>query len=187
MSATDSTSRAQDEPPRNRMRAETPPPHYWRRWTNDMPGPEEFLSAAASVPSGAFAVSAAASSSGAMKSGDLQDGEEPPFRILIVEDDRGQALFAKSVLHGAGMTAEVEMAPQAVLPAIERFKPDLVLMDLHMPERDGMTLTVQIRQRTQFLHLPIVFLTGDADPERQFEVLESGADDFLNKPIRPRH
>ncbi|HZF97698.1 MAG TPA: response regulator, partial [Pseudoxanthomonas sp.] len=188
MSATDSTSRAQDEPPRNRVRAETPPPHYWRRWTNDMCAPEEFLSAAASVPSGAFAVSAvAASGSGAKKSGDPQDGEEPPFRVLIVEDDRGQALFAKSVLHGAGMTAEVEMAPQAVLPTIERFKPDLVLMDLHMPDRDGMTLTVQIRQRTQFLHLPIVFLTGDADPERQFEVLESGADDFLNKPIRPRH
>lgn len=112
---------------------------------------------------------------------------EAPFRVLIVEDDRGQALFAQSVLHGAGMTAEVEMHPEAVLPAIERFKPDLVLMDLHMPGQDGMTLTMHIRQDPQLLHLPIVFLTGDPDPERQFEVLESGADDFLTKPIRPRH
>src|SRR5690606_32216738 len=36
-------------------------------------------------------------------------------------------------------------------------------------------------------HVPIVFLTGDPDPERQFEVLEVGADDFLTKPVRPRH
>jgi ATP-binding cassette subfamily C protein CydC len=50
-----------------------------------------------------------------------------------------------------------------------------------------MTLTMQIRQRPDLLHLPIVFLTGDPDPERQYEVLESGADDFLTKPIRPRH
>ena len=113
--------------------------------------------------------------------------EAAPFRVLVVEDDRGQALFAQSVLHGAGMLAEVEMQPEGVLQTIERFKPDLVLMDLHMPGQDGMTLTMQIRQQREFLHLPIVFLTGDPDPERQFEVLESGADDFLTKPIRPRH
>ena len=111
--------------------------------------------------------------------------DEAPYRILIVEDDRGQALFAQSVLHGAGMLAEVEMLPDGVLAAITRFKPDLVLMDLHMPGQDGMTLTMQIRQQREFLHLPIVFLTGDPDPERQFEVLESGADDFLSLVIRP--
>lgn len=112
---------------------------------------------------------------------------ETPYRILIVEDDRGQALFAQSVLHGAGMQAEVQMQPDGVLEAIQRFRPDLVLMDLHMPGKDGMSLTLLIRQQPEYLHLPIVFLTGDPDPERQFEVLESGADDFLNKPIRPRH
>src|SRR5690606_17577521 len=94
---------------------------------------------------------------------------ETPFRILIVEDDRPQALFAQSVLHGAGMQAEVEMRPEGVLEAIARFDPDLILMDLHMPGLDGMRLT------------------GDPDPERQFEVLGAGADDFLSTPVRPRH
>lgn len=120
-------------------------------------------------------------------SGRTGDTQESPYRVLIVEDDRGQALFAQSVLHGAGMQAEVQMQSDGVLDAMERFKPDLVLMDLHMPGRDGMNLTMLIRQQPEHLHLPIVFLTGDPDPERQFEVLESGADDFLNKPIRPRH
>jgi EAL domain-containing protein (putative c-di-GMP-specific phosphodiesterase class I)/DNA-binding response OmpR family regulator len=185
MSATDATSRRQDEPSRSRLRAETPPPGYWRRWTADAPAPVPLkggMSAmtASSPPPATGDVppvpgndAGGAAPAASSRTGDTQ---ESPYRVLIVEDDRGQALFAQSVLHGAGMQAEVQMQSDGVLDAMERFKPDLVLMDLHMPGRDGMNLT-----------MPIVFLTGDPDPERQFEVLESGADDFLNKPIRPRH
>ena len=107
--------------------------------------------------------------------------------MLIVEDDRSQALFAQSVLHGAGMQAIVQMDAEGVQQAIAEHRPDLILMDLHMPGLDGMRLTALIRQNPQQQLLPIVFLTGDPDPERQFEVLDSGADDFLTKPIRPRH
>lgn len=198
MSAIEPTSRRQDEPFRPRLRAETPPPHYWRRWVGDasVAEPEPVVSSATPIPADAAEPSAVAGKKGPADVGAgiaaagaprKQDAGEAPFRILIVEDDRGQALFAQSVLHGAGMLAEVEMAPTGVIPAIESFQPDLVLMDLHMPGQDGMTLTMQIRQRPDLLHLPIVFLTGDPDPERQYEVLESGADDFLTKPIRPRH
>ncbi|MET0754702.1 MAG: response regulator, partial [Pseudoxanthomonas sp.] len=189
MSAIEPTSRPQDEPLRSRLRAEKPPSHYWRRWGGDAPAEEpEPAVATAPAASGRRAASGGKTESATLASDARKnDTGEAPFRILIVEDDRGQALFAQSVLHGAGMQAEVEMAPDAVIPAIERFKPDLVLMDLHMPGRDGMSLTMQIRQRPEMLHLPIVFLTGDPDPEREYEVLESGADDFLTKPIRPRH
>ncbi len=188
MSAIEPTSRAQDEPLRYRVRAETPPPHYWRRWTGDAPTLEDEVTAA---PAGSDPSESTPNASGGsiepVDEGGEQRTDDAPFRILIVEDDRAQALFAQSVLRGAGMQAEVEMVPDGVVPAIERYNPDLVLMDLHMPGQNGMALTMHIRQRPQFLHLPIVFLTGDPDPERQFEVLESGADDFLTKPIRPRH
>lgn len=197
MSAIEPTSRPQDEPLRSRLRAEKPPSHYWRRWTDDAPAEEPAATTAVAAAADTATADAAAAEPRAADSkaaasivaNDTRKHEtgETPFRILIVEDDRGQALFAQSVLHGAGMQAEVEMAPDAVIAAIERFKPDLVLMDLHMPGRDGMSLTMQIRQRPDLLHLPIVFLTGDPDPEREYEVLESGADDFLTKPIRPRH
>jgi len=205
MPAIDAASRPQDEPLRPRGRFETPPPRYWRRWTGDAvfdadPTPAQAPSSPMStasepamagppVPAAASANAPApvsASSPGTGSDEGPQD-TDTPYRILIVEDDRGQALFAQSVLHGAGMQAEVQMQPDGVVEAIARFKPDLVLMDLHMPGKDGMTLTMLIRQQPEHLHLPIVFLTGDPDPERQFEVLESGADDFLNKPIRPRH
>ncbi|MEJ1097893.1 MULTISPECIES: EAL domain-containing protein [unclassified Pseudoxanthomonas] len=244
MSATDSTPRSPGEPSRSRLRAESPPPAYWRRWASDAPAADaeepatyppaaEATIAVDSLPdmrgsNGEFAVngapinepvpppvvepvasnqkkpsliaslppsrrSAAASQPPSAAApaedadGQTKKEKETPYRILIVEDDRGQALFAQSVLHGAGMQAEVQMRSDGMLDTLRRFKPDLVLMDLHMPGQDGKSLTMLIRQQPEYLHLPIVFLTGDPDPERQFEVLESGADDFLNKPIRPRH
>ena len=182
MSAIESTSRPQDEPSRSRLRAETPPPHYWRRWAGDAPAPEPvMIPAATAAPRNPPAAEAPPTDAGSHAGDDQRehDDGEAPYRVLIVEDDRAQALFAQSVLHGAGMQAEVQMQATGVLQAIERYQPDLVLMDLHMPGQDGMALTLQIRQRLDLLHLPIVFLTGDPDPERQFEVLESGADDFL--------
>jgi CheY-like chemotaxis protein len=87
--------------------------------------------------------------------------ESAPYRVLVVEDDRSQALFAQSVLNGAGIEATLQTEAAGVLDAIRAHKPDLVLMDLHMPEIDGMRLTTLIRQQPGQQMLPIVFLTGD--------------------------
>jgi len=77
--------------------------------------------------------------------------------------------------------------PEQTMAALERFDPDLVLMDLHLPGLSGTALTVGIREHPRYRHIPVVFLTGDQDPERQMEVLEYGADDYILKPVRPRH
>ena len=100
----------------------------------------------------------------------------------MVEDDRSQGLFAESVLAGAGIQARAISDPAQVMHTLESMRPDLVLMDLHMPAIDGAELTDMIRAHATLAHTPIVFLTGDTDPERQFEALEIGADDFLTKP-----
>jgi CheY-like chemotaxis protein len=110
-----------------------------------------------------------------------------PFRVLIVEDDRCQAVFAEAILRGAGMQAEVVAIPERMMEAMERFDPDLVLMDLHIPGSSGTALTAQIREHPRFEYTPVVFLTGDQDPDRQVEVLEHGGDDYILKPVRPRH
>jgi EAL domain-containing protein (putative c-di-GMP-specific phosphodiesterase class I)/PleD family two-component response regulator len=115
-----------------------------------------------------------------------EEGDEP-YRVLIVEDDRSQAMFAESVLGGAGIQTRAVAQAADVLPALEEFRPELVLMDLHLPDMEGTSLTQRIRGHEEFAHVPIVFLTGDPDPELQYQVLEVGADDFLSKPIRPRH
>ena len=158
-------------------RSETPPANYWRRWSGDAPPAD-----APDVPAAAPAHPAPA-----VALPPLGTGDEPPYRVLIVEDDRAQALFAEGVLNGAGIEALVASEPRDVIETMMRTRPDLVLMDLHMPGLSGTELTALIREHEIFLHTPIVFLTGDTDPEKQYEVLECGADDFLQKPIRPRH
>lgn len=161
------------------LRAEYPPAHYWRRWAADAPVPVPMDLQGTTV----VAAGAAAARGAALAGGD----EEAPYRVLVVEDDPSQALFAEQVLGGAGIEVAVVATPPELLPMLERFHPDLVLMDLHMPGMSGIEMTALIRAQPQFAPLPVVFLTGDPDPEKQFEVLECGADDFLSKPIRPRH
>ncbi len=119
--------------------------------------------------------------------GPTDGSEDAPYRVLVVEDDASQALFAEGVMRSAGIQARAVRTAAEVMPAMEEFRPELVLMDLHMPGMSGTELTMSIRAHADFAHVPIVFLTGDQDPERQFEALEQGADDFLSKPIRPRH
>jgi EAL domain-containing protein (putative c-di-GMP-specific phosphodiesterase class I)/PleD family two-component response regulator len=180
MALRDPAPTSEEAAARLRARAETPPPFFWRRWVSDAPAPAETAAAQPQVATAATPAPAAAAAAAASE-------PEPAYRVLVVEDDRSQALFAQSVLHGAGMQAEVLTEPESVIETINRFSPDLILMDLHMPGVDGMRLTTLIRQQPGFQLLPIVFLTGDPDPERQYEVLEIGADDFLSKPVRPRH
>ncbi len=174
-----------DIPSRN-PRAETPPADHWQRWS---------ATPTASASDSTNVVPLPTASPPPLDTGSQAQPELPsdvmaneaPYRILVVEDDRAQALFAQSVLQGAGMQAIVVGDAESVRPAIQEHAPDLILMDLHLPDLDGMRLTAIIRQLPGMQMLPIVFLSGDPDPERQFEVLDSGADDYLSKPIRPRH
>jgi EAL domain-containing protein (putative c-di-GMP-specific phosphodiesterase class I)/DNA-binding response OmpR family regulator len=110
-----------------------------------------------------------------------------PFRVMIVEDDRSQAFFAESILRKNGMqTLAVDDAAD-VLDKLDEFAPDLILMDLNMPVCNGIELTALIREREAYISTPIVFLSGEGDTEKQFEALSAGGDDFLSKPIAPRH
>ena len=113
--------------------------------------------------------------------------QESAYRILIVDDDAPQALFAQAILRRAGMETRILEESLAVLDELDRFRPDLLLLDLNMPDCDGFELTALIRERDGYVNTPIVFLSGDQDEERQFAALDAGGDDFLVKPIRPTH
>lgn len=110
-----------------------------------------------------------------------------PFRVLIIEDDRSQALFAESILRKAGMETRAVMDPLSALEELDTFDPELILIDLYMPGCDGLELTTLIREREGFAHVPIVFLSGEHDEEKRFDALSAGGDDYLEKPIRPKH
>lgn len=112
---------------------------------------------------------------------------EPPYRVLIIEDDRAQAVFAESILRKAGIETKMVNDPLLAMEAMEAFKPELVLMDLNMPTCNGMELTQLIRERDEFVSTPIVFLSGEHDADKRFDALSVGGDDYLEKPIRPKY
>ena len=112
----------------------------------------------------------------------------PPeqFNVLIVDDEPELARLHAATLESAGMICQVVTAPEDVLSVLERFRADLVLMDLHMPDCSGQELASMLRQIPGYVSLPIIFLSSETNQERQFQALQAGADGFLVKPIEPR-
>jgi len=108
------------------------------------------------------------------------------FRVLIVEDDRGQAKFCESILRHRGMITSVVEDPLRVPAALDEFKPDLVLLDLYLPGSNGIEVAQRIRE-SGHAFLPIVFLSGEHDLDLRFDAIRIGADDFITKPVKPRH
>lgn len=112
---------------------------------------------------------------------------EAPYKVLIIDDSRAQSQHTSHVLNKAGMLTEVINAPLTVLDVLEGFTPDLILMDMYMPGCNGMELAKVIRQQRQYLNLPIIYLSGEEDRERQLAAMAEGGDDFLTKPVDNNH
>jgi len=114
----------------------------------------------------------------------LRDARQPPFRVLIVDDDETLAEHYCLTLTAAGMLAERVSKVATVMPTLQRLRPDVLLMDLYMPECFGADLARVIRYDESWQSLPIIFVSGESDLDRQNQALGSGADDFLVKPIQ---
>lgn len=109
------------------------------------------------------------------------------YRVLIVEDDPSQADFASAILQKANFECRTVTEPLKVMEALYDFRPNLILMDLYMPDASGTELTTVIREQSEFVDTPIVFLSGEQDLEKQLKALSFGGEDFLAKPIAPKH
>ncbi len=107
----------------------------------------------------------------------------PRPRVLIVEDDVVLASHYQLALLAAGMQVEVLHQPQAIVESIASLRPELVLMDMHMPDYSGPELAGVIRQYERWASLPIVYLSAETDLDMQIEAMGRGGDDFLTKPI----
>lgn len=110
-----------------------------------------------------------------------------PYRVLIVDDDGLLSDYYATMLQGAGMDTRIINDPLQLLETLDEYKPDLVLMDVYMPNCSGLELASVIRQDDSYLSLPIVFLSTEADIDKQLYAMDLGGDDFLTKPIMPAH
>ena len=105
-------------------------------------------------------------------------------RILIVDDDPQIVAFLEHMLRTAGYTAvqrTTDSRDAAML--YQKFRPDLILLDLTMPLVDGFEVMAQLRTIVQDDYLSVLVLTASADRDVRLRALESGAKDFLTKPV----
>ena len=104
-------------------------------------------------------------------------------RILIVDDDTALAEMLGIVLRGEGFEPETVTRGDEVMDAFAAFEPDLVLLDVMLPGKDGIEVCREIRAASG---VPIVMLTAKTDTVDVVLGLESGADDYVVKPFKPK-
>lgn len=103
--------------------------------------------------------------------------------ILIVDDDELNLELALEVLEPKGYrTVEARTAAEAIALACEHM-PDLVLMDIRLPDGDGVTALEQLRADTRTESLTVVALTASAMPDDRQRLLEAGFNGYMSKPI----
>ncbi|MGD0403701.1 MAG: response regulator [Candidatus Acidiferrales bacterium] len=112
--------------------------------------------------------------------------QRPGLKVLLAEDNAVNRLLARRLLEKYGNTVIAVENGREALEAIERDRPDLVIMDVQMPVMDGLEAirAVRDKEHTSGLHLPIIALTAHAMKGDRERCLEAGADEYLTKPIR---
>ncbi|WP_197414308.1 diguanylate cyclase [Lacimicrobium alkaliphilum] len=104
-------------------------------------------------------------------------------KVLIVDDDVDLLEHYRLTLTAAGMTVKTLGTPEAIFSVLSEFKPDILLLDVHMGAYSGPTLARMIRFQPQWLSLPIIYLSAEQDKSEQLKALADGADEFISKPI----
>lgn len=110
------------------------------------------------------------------------NGMSTPPRILAIDDDAAIAEMVSILLHGRGYDVVTAPNGRRGLAILERENIDLVLLDLMLPEMDGIEICRNIRESS---NIPIIMLTARTETEKVVEGLEVGADDYLTKPFEP--
>lgn len=108
---------------------------------------------------------------------------EKKHKVLVVDDEELNVRFLSTFLTRKGFVVDVAMRGTEALEQIERSMPDVVLLDVMMPDMDGFEVCRVLRQNPQTHLLPVVMVTALHSIEDEVRALEVGADDFLPKPI----
>ncbi len=104
--------------------------------------------------------------------------------ILVVDDDRTNLMYAQRILGGEYRVAAANSGA-AAFRYLENHRPDLILLDLNMPEMDGIEAIERLKQTEEYKSIPVIFLTADRSAETETRCFQAGAVDFVGKPFAP--
>jgi CheY-like chemotaxis protein len=110
----------------------------------------------------------------------------PRQTVLLVEDEESLRLVLRDLLEREGYTIVEAADGVQALEAIDRHDPDAIVLDLNLPRLDGYGVLTHLRARPATAALPVLVLTAKGDEDNEVRVFESGANDFITKPFRPR-
>ena len=108
--------------------------------------------------------------------------QDETCQILVVEDDENTTEMVIELLHMAGYTTRSLNSGTIALEYVALSPPELILLDLSLPDIDGLEVIRQVRSRA---HTPMIVISGHKHERDKVEALEAGADDFLTKPFSP--
>jgi two-component system alkaline phosphatase synthesis response regulator PhoP/two-component system response regulator VicR len=107
-------------------------------------------------------------------------------KILIVDDDATMVKLLSTILEIDGFEPSTALSGPEALEMIHREKPDLVLLDIMMPEMDGFEVLARLRSDPAYEDLPVIMLTARTEDRDIFEGWRKGADEYVTKPFDPR-
>lgn len=110
-----------------------------------------------------------------------------PYKVLIIDDSRAQATHTERLLNSAGIITRTLIDPIQAMAELAEFQPDLIILDMYMPGCTGTELAKVIRHNDRYVSVPIIYLSAEDDLDKQLDAMSEGGDDFLTKPIKPRH
>lgn len=110
---------------------------------------------------------------------------KPTSTVLVVDDTPANLGVVLESLHSAGLRVLMAESGARALELLARQPVDLVLLDVMMPGRDGFATYADIRRRPECAEIPVLFMTAVDDPEQKVRALESGAVDYISKPVHP--
>lgn len=111
---------------------------------------------------------------------------ENRIKILLVDDEEDILRFVKYNLEKAGFEVKTSINGKEAIELVQSFRPQLVLLDIMMPEMDGIQVCQNIRSKKENDDTLICFLTARSESFTQINALDSGGDDFITKPIKPK-
>ncbi len=106
-------------------------------------------------------------------------------KILVVDDEKDILEFIGYNLKKEGFDLETAIDGKSALEIAPDFKPDLIILDIMMPEMDGVEVCKKLRSQPMFKNTLIAFLTARNEDYTQITALENGGDDYITKPIKP--
>lgn len=103
--------------------------------------------------------------------------------ILYVEDNEDNRLLVRRILEAEGFIVREAVDAAQAMQTLQTSTPDLILMDINLPEMDGYTLTSHLKADPKFWNIPIVALTANVMRGDKERTLEAGCDGYIQKPV----